>query len=133
MQTRSITDFHEPVLLLDPQTDSAVELAAHLELSGFPTCIESNSTGALAAMEHTHFATLILVVDIGDPASLGWLDVLRRRAARSWIIVVSPHCDPKTCNLIYRHGGDACIVAPLSFHELIERLTAFQSRARPVF
>ena len=132
MQTRSTTDFHEPVLLLDPQMDSAVELAAHLELSGFHTCIESNAAGALASMERTHFATLILVADIDDPTRLGWLDALRRRAARSWIIVVSPHCDTKACNLIYRHGGDACLTAPLSLHELTRRLTAFQMHARPV-
>jgi DNA-binding response OmpR family regulator len=133
MQTRSVREFHEPVLLLDPQTDSAVELAAYLESSGFPTCIESNAAGALAAIGRTHFATLILVADIGDPARLGWLDALRRRAARSWIIVVSPHCDTKTCNLIYRHGGDACLTAPMSLHELTSRLTAFQLRARPVY
>ncbi len=133
MQTRSITDFHEPVLLLDPQMDSAFELAAHLELIGFPTCTESSVAGALAALERTHFATLILVADIGDPERLGWLDALRRRAARSWIIVVSPHCDTKTCNLIYRHGGDACLTAPLSLHELTSRLAAFQLRPRPAY
>jgi DNA-binding response OmpR family regulator len=132
MQTRSVSEFHEPVLLLDPQIDSAVELAAQLELSGFPTCIESTAAGAQAAMERTHFATLILVADIGDPARLDWLDALRRRAAGSWIIVVGPQCDTKTCNLIYRHGGDACMTSPLSFHELTRRLTAFQLRARPV-
>jgi DNA-binding response OmpR family regulator len=132
MQTRSITEFHEPVLLLDPQMSSAVELAADLEMSGFVTCIENNAAGALAAIERTHFAALILVADIDDPGSLGWLDALRRKAARSWIIVVSPQCDTETCNLIYRHGGDACILSPLSLPELTSRLTAFRSRARPV-
>lgn len=132
MQTRSIAEFHEPVLLLDPQMSSAVELAADLELSGFATCIETSTAGALAAIERTHFATLILVADIDDAASIGRLDVLRRKAARSWIIVVSPRCDTRTCNLIYRHGGDACILSPPALHELTSRLTAFQSRARPV-
>jgi DNA-binding response OmpR family regulator len=132
MQTRSITGFHEPILLIDPQTDNAVEVAAHLEMNGFPTCIESNAAGAQAAIKRAHFATLILVADIDNPAHRDWLHALRRRAARSWIIVISPQCDAKTCNLIYRHGGDACMTAPVSIHELTRRLTAFQLRARPL-
>ena len=44
-----------------------------------------------------------------------------------------PRCDAKTCNLIYRHGGDACVTAPVSIDELTMRLTAFQSRARPLY
>jgi len=133
MQTRSQTEFHEPILLLDPQSQSAAELAAHLESRGFPTWIESNATGALAAIARVQFGTLILVADLDDPVRLGWLDALRGRAARSWIIVISRQCDAKTCNLIYRHGGDACMTAPVSFYELTRRLTAFQLRARPLF
>jgi DNA-binding response OmpR family regulator len=49
------------------------------------------------------------------------------------MIVVSPRCDAKTCNLIYRHGGDACVTAPVSIDELTMRLTAFQSRSRPPY
>jgi DNA-binding response OmpR family regulator len=133
MQTRSQTEFHEPILLLDPQPQTAADLAAHLVSSGFPTWIESNAIGAQAAIARRQFATLILVADIHDPIRLDWLDALRGRAARSWIIVVGPQCDAKTCNLIYRHGGDACMTAPVSFHELTRRLTAFQLRARPLF
>jgi DNA-binding response OmpR family regulator len=131
--TRSQTEFHEPILLLDPQSQSAAELAAQLVSSGFPTWIESNATGAQAAIARRRFASLILVGDIDDPVRLGWLDALRGRAARSWIIIISPQCDANTCNLIYRHGGDACMTAPVSFHELTRRLTAFQLRARPLF
>lgn len=133
MQARSRTEFHEPILLLDPQSQSAAEFAAHLETSGFPTWIESDVGGAQAAIARRQFATLILVADIGDPVRLGWLDALRGRAARSWIIVISPQCDSKSCNLIYRHGGDACMTAPVSFHELTKRLMAFQLRGRPLF
>jgi len=133
MQRRSQTEFHEPVLLIDPQSQGAAELAAALEASGFHTRIESDVTGAQAATAREPFATLILVADVADPVSLGWLDALRGRAARSWIIVISPQCNAKTCNLIYRHGGDACMTAPVSVHELTQRLTAFQLRARPLF
>jgi hypothetical protein len=41
-----------------------------------------------------------------------------------------PRCDAKTCNLIYRHGGDACVTAPVSIDELTMRLNRI-SVARP--
>lgn len=130
MQIRRIALSHEPVLLLDPQTESAAELAAHLELNGFPTRIESSAAGARAAVERSYFATMIVMANLDDSACLAWLDELRRSAARSWMIVVSHRCDTKACKLIYRHGGDACITAPVSIQELTRRLAAFQLRAR---
>ena len=133
MQIRRVTASHEPILLLDPHMESAAELATQLELNGFPTCVESSAAGAQAAIEHAYFATLIVIADLDASACLDWLDDLRRKAARSWMIVISPRCDTKTCSLIYRHGGDACMTAPLSIDDLTRRLTAFQLRARPVF
>jgi len=133
MQIRHTTASHVPVLLLDPQMDSAVELARHLELNGFPTRIESSVAAAQAALGRTYFATLIVIADVNNSGCLDWLNELRRTAARCWMIIVSPQCDAKTCNLIYRHGGDACVTAPVSIDDLTRRLTAFQLRARPVF
>jgi len=121
-----------PILLLDPDLNSAEELATHLELKGFPTRIERTGAGAQAAMRDAHFATLIVFADLDDKACLGWLDDLRRTAARSWLIVISPLCDAKSCDLIHRHGGDACVTRPVSLDELTMRLTAFQSRSRPL-
>jgi DNA-binding response OmpR family regulator len=124
---------HEPILLLDREMDSAAALAAHLESNGFPTRIERTGAGAQVAIKGGHFATLIVNANLDDEACLDWLDDLRRAAARSWMIVVSPQCDAKTCSLIFRHGGDACVTAPVSVDELTTRLTAFQSRARPLY
>lgn len=122
-----------PVLLLDPQRDSATELATQLALNGFPTRIESTGAGAQLAIKEGQFATLIVIADVDDKACLDWLDDLRRTASRSWMIVVSPRCDTKTCNLIYRHGGDACVTAPVSIDDLTQRLAAFQLRSRPLY
>jgi DNA-binding response OmpR family regulator len=133
MQIRRITVGREPILLLDPEMDRAAELATRLELSGFSTRIERTRAGAKAAIKDAYFATLIVIADLDDKACLNWLDEMRRDAARSWMIVVCPRCDAKTCNLIYRHGGDACVTAPVSVNELTTRLAAFQSRARPLY
>lgn len=132
MQNWRTTVTHEPVLLLDPEMNST-ELAKQLELNGFPVRIEHTGAAAQAAIRGTRFATLIVIADLRDKACLGWLDDLRRLAARTWMIVVSPRCDATTCNLIHRHGGDACVTAPVSIDELIARLTAFQSRSRPLY
>ncbi len=133
MQIRRITAIHAPVLLLDPQTESAAALAAYLEANGFPTRIERTGAGAQSAIKEAYFATLIVIADLDDQACLDCLEDLRRIASRSWMIVVSPRCDTKTCNLIYRHGGDACVTAPVSIDDLTKRLTAFQSRSRPLY
>ena len=132
MQIRRITTRHEPVLLLDPQIDNAVELAMHLELHGWPTLIAGRTSAAQAVIARGRFTTLIMMADLDVASCLELLDELRRTTARCWMLVVSPRCDTKTCNLIYRHGGDACITAPVSIDDLPRRLTAFQSRARPV-
>ena len=120
-------------MLLDPETDRAAKLAVQLGLIGFPTRAECSGAGALEAIKNAYFATLIVMADLDDKDCLDWLDELRRAARRVWMIVISPRCDTNTCNLIYRHGGDACLAAPVSIDDLTKRLTAFQSRARPLY
>jgi DNA-binding response OmpR family regulator len=131
MQIRRIKVSNAPILLLDPEMDSAAELVRHMELNGFPTRIEQTGAGAQAALKDTYFAALIVIADLNDSACFHWLDDLRRAALRTWMIVVSARCDAKTCKLIYRYGGDACITAPVSIDDLTGRLNAFQLRSRP--
>ena len=132
MQTPRVTAGHQPVVLLDPHIDGAVGLAMQLELSGFPALIAARASAAQAVIDRCHFTTLIVMADFEFAACLGWLDELRRNAGRCWMIVVGPRCDTRTCNLIYRHGGDACITAPVSIDDLTARLTTFQLHARPI-
>lgn len=49
------------------------------------------------------------------------------------MIVATPNCDDHACNVIRRHGGDACISLPIDLNDLVARLDAFQLRARPSF
>lgn len=133
MRLRRTPTHYAPVLLVDPQLSSAVELATQLQSTGFPTRIEANAAAAQAAVQEAYFATLIVMADPDDAACLDRLDELRRKAPRSWMIVVSQRCDTNTCALIHRHGGDACMVSPVSIEDLTKRLIAFQRRARPEF
>jgi DNA-binding response OmpR family regulator len=133
MQGKRTAPRYEPVLLLDPEMDRATSLVTQLESIGFPTRTESSGAAALAAIKGGYFATLIVAADLDDTACLDWLDDLRRASARFWMIVVTPRRDTTTCKLIYRHGGDACMTAPVSIDDLTGRLEAFQLRARPLY
>lgn len=122
-----------PVLLLEPIPENAARIAAQLEAAGFSTRIESNADQALQALRKSFFFALIVVADLTCRESLASLQALRRRARRSWMIVAVPQCDIHTCDVIHRHGGDACVTSPISVDDLIDRLDAFQLRERPLF
>jgi DNA-binding response OmpR family regulator len=122
-----------PALLLEPDQAKAVQLASRLQAAGFEIRIEAGADSALQAQRQSFFFALIVIADLADQDCLATLDAFRRRSPRSWMIVATPDCDDQACNLIHRHGGDACISLPVDSDDLISRLDAFQSRARPSF
>ena len=122
-----------PALLLEPNQANAVKLASRLQAAGFEIRIEGLADSALQAQRQSFFFALIVIADLTDQDCLMTLDALRRRSPRSWMIVAAPNCDAHACNVIHRHGGDACISLPIDLDDLIARLDAFQLRARPSF
>jgi DNA-binding response OmpR family regulator len=122
-----------PALLLEPNQANAVRLASRLQAAGFEIRIEGLADSALQAQRQSFFFALIVVADLDDKDCLATLDTLRRRSPRSWLIVATSDCDADACNVIHRHGGDACISLPIDLDALIARLDAFQLRARPSF
>lgn len=122
-----------PVLLLEPNAENAPSLASLLDAAGFDAVICASGGSALQVLERTFFFALIVVADFTHQDCLVMLERLRRRAPRSWMIVAAPECDVPTCDLIHRHGGDACVALPIAMDDLTHRLHAFQRRARPAF
>jgi DNA-binding response OmpR family regulator len=120
-----------PVLLLELDPKSAAELGSALDLAGFEVVVSSSADSALQALRKAFFFALVVVADLNDPASLMTLAALRKRTPKSWMIVAAPDCDVQTCDLIHRYGGDACVALPISPEDLIDRLDAYQMRARP--
>jgi DNA-binding response OmpR family regulator len=104
-----------------------------LEAAGFEVRIETCSLSAFQALRKSFFFAVVVVADLRDQNCLVTLEALRRKTPRSWMIVAAPRCDMRTCDLIHRHGGDACVAMPISVDDLINRLDAFQRRARPSF
>jgi DNA-binding response OmpR family regulator len=122
-----------PALLLEPDLANAAQLASRLQAAGFEIRIEARADSALQAQRQSFFFALIVIGDLADKDFLVMLDALRRESPRSWMLVATPNCDIQACNLIHRHGGDACISLPIDLDDLVARLDAFQSRARPSF
>jgi DNA-binding response OmpR family regulator len=122
-----------PVLLLLQEPENPAQLAAELAAAGFSIRIETNADLALQALRKSFFFALIVAADLTDKKGLATLQTLRRKARKSWLIVAAPQCDTHTCDIIHRHGGDACVSSPITAVDLIARLDAFQSRERPSF
>jgi DNA-binding response OmpR family regulator len=122
-----------PALLVEPNEANAVELASRLQAAGFEIRIEGVAGSALHAQRQSFFFALIVIADLADQGCLVTLDALRQGSPRSWMIVATPNCDDHACNVIRRHGGDACLSLPVDLDDLIARLDAFQLRARPSF
>ena len=127
------TQLFPALLLLEPNPENAARLATALEAAGFSIVAETNADLALQALRKSFFFALIVAADLTDKDCLATLQALRRRARRSWMIVAAPQCDIHTCDLIHRYGGDACVTAPISADDLIDRPDAFQLRERPLF
>lgn len=122
-----------PALLLEPNSGNAVRLARGLEAAGFQIRVEDSVHAALQAQRQSFFFALIVVADLTDENCLAALDRLRRQAPRSWMIVAAADCDADACDVIRRHGGDACVALPISLEDLVNRLDALQLRSRPSF
>ena len=122
-----------PALLLEPNLANAAQIGSRLQAAGFEIRIEGRADSALEAQRQSFFFALIVIADLTDRDCLVTLDALRRRSPRSWMIVAASNCDAQACNVIHRHGGDACISLPIDPNDLIARLDAFQLRARPSF
>jgi DNA-binding response OmpR family regulator len=120
-----------PVLLLQPDLESALQLASKLEAANFPVSVKVNAESALQAMKRASFFALVVVADLPNPDCLAALKSFRRAAMGSWMIVGTPSCDARACQIIHRHGGDGCIALPISADDLIARLDALSIRSRP--
>jgi len=121
-----------PILIVNSHVSDAIELALALSAQGFETHIVGTDEAALAELQLHYFATLIVYL---NPKRSIWIErllTLRRAATRSWILAVTSHQDADVMEKVYRHGGDACLSAPVAVDALIARLDAFQLRGRPL-
>ena len=51
----------------------------------------------------------------------------------SWLIVSNARVNSALRRAVYRHGGDALLQTPVNVRDLVERISGFQARSRPVW
>jgi DNA-binding response OmpR family regulator len=120
-----------PTLIIDPHGAAAQQLAEQLAHSGFTANSADTCVQALAAMRAHHYRSIIFIGKLGDPEDARCLAELRKRAPRTWIIMISSIALRDARELYLRQGIDAQIVTPFSMEDLVSRLMAFSRHPRP--
>ena len=120
-----------PTLLFDPDLENSHSLANSLKRYGIDVRPALNSSDALQSTRGTYHRVVIVVADLANESCLLFLDSVRRATPRSWLVVANGKVDDELRTIAYRHGADALIGTPVDVHLLVERISAFQARARP--
>ena len=120
-----------PTLLVNANSGMAAQLAQQLEHAGFHAETATSCWAAHAAVLARVYASLVCFVDPNSPSDMDCVSTLRRRAPRSWIILISSSAAVDVRSLTAQCGADALVATPLSIDDLTARLAAFARRARP--
>jgi DNA-binding response OmpR family regulator len=120
-----------PTLVIDIHGASAQQLAEQLTHGGFTADSADTCPEALAAVAAQHYWSIILLGDLSDPDDVQCIAELRRRAPRTWILMISSTELRDRRTLYLGHGVDAQIVTPFSMEDLVSRLMAFSRHSRP--
>jgi DNA-binding response OmpR family regulator len=75
---------------------------------------------------------MVVVADLSDCQHLFGLRQLREAAPQTWIIVVATKTEFEACQVVFSHGGDACLPKPFQFSDLLFRLESFSHLERTV-
>ena len=82
-------------------------------------------------MRVRHYRSIIFLGDVSDLEDVRCMAELRKRAPRTWIIMISSTGVPAARDLYMQYGLDAQIVTPFSMEDLLSRLMAFSRHSRP--
>jgi DNA-binding response OmpR family regulator len=121
----------EPTLVIDVDGAVAKQLADQLNDSGLAADTAVSRSAALGALRAKHYGAMVFVGDVGDPEHLQCIAELRKRALRTWLLMISSTEPHYPRDLFLRYGIDALIVIPFSMKDLLFRLMAFSLRSRP--
>ena len=120
-----------PTLIIDVRGTAAGPLAEQLTHCGFTANSADACPQALAAVRAQHYRSLLFLGDVSDPEDVRCLAELRKRAPRTWIILISSTELLDAEELYTCYGVDAQMIAPFSMWDLVSRLMAFSRHSRP--
>ncbi len=121
-----------PTLIIDAHGAAAKQLAQQLRHSGFTADSVVTCTDALAAVPAHRYRSMIFLGNLRDPEDAQCVAALRKRAPRTWIIMISSSELHDARELYLRYGVDAQVVTPFSMRDLVSRLMAFSRHSRPL-
>jgi DNA-binding response OmpR family regulator len=112
-----------PVLLLDSDTDAAVQFAARLRHAGFAIEIVSSTLEALDLLEYRVCSTVVVVADLLDDEEFQQsLTELRHAAPKAWICVVTDDPPQGAREIVRQCGADELFVTPFELAMFIQYL-----------
>jgi DNA-binding response OmpR family regulator len=119
-------------LIFDINGTAAIRLATHLAHARFPSSVASTCTEAVNSIKDQYYASIVIVAELGDAKCVECLHLIRRRAIRSWLVIVSESDDQSAIRVFHQCGGDALVKSPFTVEVLVNRLAALSRIKRPV-
>ena len=122
-----------PTLVFDPDPENARAIAEQLSGQGISVRVAQSAADVLQSVRRSYFRVLFVAADLGNEECLRFLDAVRRTTPRSWLIVSNARVDRPSRMIVYRHGGDVLVEAPVDIHDLVERIAGLRVRSRPFY
>jgi len=122
-----------PTLVFDPNPENARAIAEQLSRQRISVRVAQSAADVLQSVRRSHFRVLFVAADLGNEECLRFLDAVRRTTPRSWLIVSNARVDRPSRMIVYRHGGDVLVEAPVDIHDLVERIAGLRVRSRPFY
>ncbi len=122
-----------PTLVFDPDPERARTIAEQLAGRGISVRVAQSAEDALQSTKQTYFRVVFVGADLASEDCLRFLDAMRLAAPTSWLIVSNARVDSALRRAVYRHGGDALLETPVNVCDLVERISGFQARSRPIW
>jgi len=124
--------FANPILLVDPDFELGRGLLHQLMRHGFCADLAITVEAARACVGVRYYRAMVVVADLSDCQHLFGLRQLREAAPQTWIIVVVTNTEFEACQVVFSHGGDACLPKPFQFSDLLFRLESLSHLERTV-
>jgi DNA-binding response OmpR family regulator len=122
-----------PVLLLDSDTDAAMQFAAQLHRAGFAIEIVSSTSEALDLLEYRVCSMVIVVADLLDDEEFQQdLTDLRHAAPKAWICVITDNSPQRARETVRQCGADELFVRPFAVAIFIQYLAVHIRLPRPL-
>ncbi len=122
-----------PVLLLDSDTDAALQFAAQLHHAGFAIEVVSSVSEALDLLGYRVCSIVVVVADqLDDEEFQQELTALRQAAPKAWMIVVTDDPPQRAGEIARQCGADELFVTPFTVAKMIQYLAAHIRLPRPL-